>query len=39
MTLAIISFALGIAARHFGPSLWVAGKRWLGRKLFPSVNS
>ena len=38
MTLAIISFVAGLLARHFGPSLWASGKRWVGRKLFPQIN-
>lgn len=38
-TLILFSFASGIAARRYAPSAWVAGKRWLGRKLFPQINS
>lgn len=22
--------------RHYGPALWVAGKRWIGRRIFGS---
>ena len=39
MTLALLSFVAGIAARHFGQSPLVAGNRRLWRKLFPSANS
>ena len=39
ITIAIISFAAGIAARHYAPSAWAAGKRWLGRKLFQNISS
>ena len=34
MTLALLSFVAGLLARHYGPRLWVAGKRWLGRTFF-----
>ena len=35
---ALLLIVAGLLARHFGPSLWVAGKRWIGRKLFPQIN-